>query len=147
MTRYLYRGVNADLYAQTGGRLEPKAMGREFKRPVYFGEEVYFGDGSTFEESSANAVLMHQRNSSKYPSSGTSTTPHIENARAYATHESRPGYIYKIDTTRFEAVGVTAYIVKDVAVQPAIPGDEEVILVAKDGGAIPAEVVVEVLCA
>ncbi|MDB5921170.1 MAG: hypothetical protein JWN13_106 [Betaproteobacteria bacterium] len=145
ITRYLYRGVNADLYARTGGRLEPKAIGREFKRPVYFGEDVYFGGGSTFGESADNAALMHQENSSRYPSSGVSTTPHIEKARGYATHNNQAGYIYKIDSARLQAAGITAYLVKEVAVHPAVPDDEEVILVARDYGALPAEVVVEVV--
>ncbi len=145
MARYLYRGVNAELYAKTAGRLEPKGIGQEFKRAVYYGEEVYYGDGSTYGESETNAVQMHQRNSTKYPSSGVSTTPHIENARAYAKHNNRSGYIYKIDTELLAAAGVAAHFVRDHAIQPAIPGDEEVILVAKDLGALPAEVVVEVM--
>jgi hypothetical protein len=74
-----------------------------------------------------------------------STTPHIENARAYATHNNRAGYIYKIDTERLKTADVTAHVVQDYAAQPAISGDEEVILVAEDHGALPAEVVVEVI--
>lgn len=145
MVRYLYRGVNAEMHAKSGGRLEPKAIGREFKRAVYFREEVYFGGGSTFGESETNAVLMHQQNSTKYPSSGVSTTPHLENARAYAKHNNRSGYVYKIDTELLLAAGVTAHVVCDHAVQPTIPGDEEVILVAKDFGALPAAVVVALM--
>ena len=95
---------------------------------MYYGEEVYYGDGSTYGESETNAVIMHQRDSSKYPSSGVSTTPIFENATLYATHRGtyQRGYVYKIDTTLLEAKRVKAYAVSDHAVQPAIPGDQEV---------------------
>ncbi len=53
--------------------------------------------------------------------------------------------MYKIDTERLEAAQVTAYPVSDHATQPAIPGDEEVILVAADYGVLPEEIVVEVI--
>lgn len=75
MERFLYRGVNEALHASIKGKLLPKKIGAPFKRHVYYGEEVYYNDGSTYGESEANAVIMHQRNSSKYPSSGVSTTP------------------------------------------------------------------------
>jgi len=112
---------------------------------MYYGEETYYGDGSTYGESTANAILMHQRNSTRYPSSGVSTTPNIENARTYATHNNCWGYIYKIDTNLLEEAGVTMYEVRDHAAQPAIPGDSDVILVARDHGPLPPEVVVEVI--
>ena len=88
MERYLYRGVNPDLHAKTGGKLEPKKSDQEFRRPMYYGEEVYYGDGGTYGESETNAVIMHQRDSSKYPSSGVSTTPIFENAKLYALHSA-----------------------------------------------------------
>ncbi len=147
MERYLYRGVNPDLHAKTGGKLEPKRSGQEFRREVYYGEEVYYGNGSTYGESETNAAIMHQRDSSKYPSSGVSTTPIFENAKSYATHGGKyqRGYVYKIDTTLLEPARVKAYPVGDHAVQPAIPSDREVILVAADYGALPQEIVVEVI--
>src|SRR5215470_7129912 len=101
MPRYLYRGVNAELHAKNGGRLVPKLIGADFKRPIYYGEEAFYGDGSTYGTSAANAVSMHQRDSSRYPTSGVSTTPSIENARTYAKHNNCAGYIYKIDTDLF----------------------------------------------
>ncbi len=53
--------------------------------------------------------------------------------------------MYKVDTELLEEYGVSNYIVADHATAPAIPGDEEVILVAKDFGVLPSEIVVEVL--
>ncbi len=147
MTRYLYRGANLDLHRRTGGKLKPKAEGEAFKRPVYYGEEAYYGDGSVYGESERNAVIMHQRNSSKYRTAGVSTTPSYENAVRYATHDGKheSGYVYKIDSTLLEAHGVTAYFVDQHAVKPQIPGDQEVILVARDFGELPDEIIVEVI--
>ncbi len=147
MTRYLYRGANLDLHRRTGGKLKPKAEGEAFKRPVYYGEEAYYGDGSVYGESERNAVIMHQRNSSKHPTSGISTTPIYENAVRYATHDGKheSGYVYKIDSTLLEAHGVTAYFVDQHAVKPQIPGDQEVILVAGDLGELPVESIIKVI--
>ncbi len=145
MTRYFYRGVNRDLHRRTGGKLKPKAEGKAFKRPVHYGE-TYYNDGTVFGESDRNAVIMHQRNSSKHPTSGISTTPIYENAVRYATHDGKheSGYVYKIDSTLLEAHGVTAYFVDQHAVKPQIPEDQEVILVARDFGELPDEIIVDV---
>ena len=146
MTRYLYRGANLDLHRRTGGKLKPKAEGEAFKRPVYY-REAHYGDGSVYGESERNAVIMHQRNSSKYRTAGVSTTPIYENAVRYATHDGKheSGYVYKIDATLLEAHGVTAYPVDQNAVKPQIPEDQEVILVARDFGELPDEIIVEVI--
>lgn len=145
--RFLYRGVNSDLYHLLDGRLTPKALGQKFERAVYFGEDVYFNDGSTFGVSEQNAVIMHQRDSSKYPSAGVSTTPIFENAVRYATHQGKynRGYVYKIDTQLLTQYGVTPFSVDQYAVQPAIPDDHEVILVAGDFSALPKEIIIEVI--
>lgn len=145
MRRYLYRGVNPELHKTNAGRLVPKANGTPFKQSAYWGD-FYWGDGSTWGESEANAVIQHQRDSGKYPSSGVSTTPSLENAKRYATHDGKyeSGYIYKIDPDLLEKYGVSAYAVADHATLPAIPGDEEIILVARDFGPLPTEIIVEV---
>ena len=147
MERYLYRGVNPKQHKEAGGRLIPKESGKPFKRFVYYGEDVYYGGGNTYAESETNAVIMHQIDSSKYPSSGISTTPVLENAKLYATHIGKhaSGHVYKIDTQLLEAAHVKAYPVDEHVVQPAIPGDKEVILVAEDFGVLPSEIVVEVI--
>ena len=142
MIKYLFRGVNAELYARNGGRLVPKALGQVFKRPIYYSEDVYYGDGSVYGDSETNALLMHQRDSSKNIGSGVSTTPHIEIARGYATYNAASGYIYKINVSLLSDMDVTMYIVRDHVAHPKKPQDEEVILVAKDYGPLPAEIVV-----
>jgi hypothetical protein len=146
MERYVYRGVNPELYQESNGKLIPKSVGRQFKCPVYYGE-VHYGEGVTYGESETNAVIMHQKDSSKYPSSGVSTTPIFENAKSYATHHGKydSGYVYKIDTELLEKDGVKAYPVDQYAVLPAIPGDREVILVADNLGELPDTIVVEII--
>ena len=146
MYRYLYRGVNPEFHSVNGGKLVPKATGVPFKQGTYWGDS-YWGDGRTWGESVVNAVIQHQRDSGRYPTSGVSTTPSIENATRYATHDGKylTGYIYKIDYNLLEKYGVSAYVVADHATLPGIPSDGEVILVAQDFGPLPSEIVIEVL--
>ena len=92
-------------------------------------------------------MIGQQRDSSKHPTSGVSTTPIFDRAVHYATHGGchPTGYVYKIDTALLKAHGVTPYPVDQHAVKPAIPEDEEVILVASDFGALPDDIIVEVI--
>ncbi len=147
LPRYLYRGVNPELHKATNGQLVPKEIGEQFKRAIYFGGDFYWGDGSVYGDSDRNAVIQHQRNSSKNRTSGVSTTPIFENAKLYATYDGKygSGYIYKIDTDLFESHGVNYYVVSEYAEKPAIPEDKEVILVAKDFGVLPSGIVVEII--
>ena len=43
------------------------------------------------------------------------------------------------------SIKITSYAVEEHATQPAIPGDKEVILVARDFGVLPAGIVVDVI--
>jgi hypothetical protein len=95
MEKFLYRGVNKKLDEHNGGKLQPKIIGNPFKSHAYYGVAAY-NDGSVYGESEANSVVMHQKDSSKYPTSGISTTPIIENAKGYAKHGGQNGYIYSI---------------------------------------------------
>jgi hypothetical protein len=145
MERYLYRGVNAKIHEDTGGKLEPKAIGEPFKRLVKYGHFKY-GE-VTYGKSLKNAVVSHQKNSSAYPTSGISTTPFFDKAKVYATNKGKyaTGVIYKIDTELLQKAKVRAYKVIDFTVKPALPDDKEIILVAEDFGTLPAEIVVEVI--
>jgi hypothetical protein len=53
--------------------------------------------------------------------------------------------VYKINTSLLEKHEVTSYVVEQHATQPAIPGDREVILVAKDFRVLPQQIVTEVI--
>jgi len=146
MDRYLYRGVNHLLYEESRGRLIPKAFGHPFKANNYFGGDTYFRDGSVFGPSKRNAVIKHQRDSSKHPTSGVSTTPIYENARKYATHNGKytEGYVFTIDVQLLDQHGVNIYHVAEHATKPTIPNDKEVILVADDFGILPKEIIIKV---
>ena len=69
MNRYLYRGVNSELYKTTGGRILPKAIGEDFKRGIKYGQGFKYGE-ITYGASPKNAVVAHQKDSSTFPSSG-----------------------------------------------------------------------------
>lgn len=146
MDQFLYRGVNLKLHQQNAGKLVPIGLGKPFRSHAYWGDAEW-DDGSVFGESERNTVIQHQRNSSKHATSGISTTPIFKNACRYATHDNKytAGYVYKIDSSLLETYEVSFYVVEEHATQPAIPGDKEVILVAKDFGTLPKEIVVEVI--
>jgi hypothetical protein len=74
-----------------------------------------------------------------------STTPHQENAEKYALYEEDVGVIYVIDTDRLGAWDVEALLVADFVPVPSVPGDEEVVLRAKDGGQLPSDIIVAIL--
>jgi hypothetical protein len=134
------------MYERTGGRLIPKAIGKPFKRAVKYGQRFKYGE-VTSDTSNKNAIAGHQRNSSRFPSSGVSTTPILKNAKAYATHRGRfkSGFIFKIDTELLTSSRVEAYEVSDYVQKSAIPEDKEVILVAIDCGSLPADIVVQTI--
>lgn len=145
--KFLYRGANSDLHRHNEGVLIPKDVSAHFERVVHYGGETYYGDGSTYGASEANAVIMHQRDSVKYPTSGVSTTTSFEHAKNYALNNGayQTGVVYKIQVDLLEQYGVSSFRVQDYAVQPSVPEDEEVILVVSDFGPLPAEIVIETI--
>ncbi len=105
------------------------------------------GDGAVAGESDINAVLRHQSDPDLgWRDCGISTTPHRERAEEYyATHggsRSR-GAVLVIDTATLKAAGVRVYRVAEIASNPALPQDDEYVLVAPDFGTLPETVVVE----
>ncbi len=143
---FLYRGINAGLYASTGGRLVPRGFG-----PF---EYTFLADGTIKADGNAtpglsdqNAVLRHELRQEGFPTAGISTTPIFERARFYATGGGRhiKGYILKIDRKLLAQMAVREYIVADWIPYPSVPEDSEVILVAHDYGPLPQGIVVEVV--
>ena len=65
MSRLLYRGVNSELDKKTDGKLLPNSPGKPFRSYAQYGD-AEFNDGSEYGESSANIVIQHQRDSSRY---------------------------------------------------------------------------------
>lgn len=148
-SRFLYRGVNADMH-RLGKGVQPKQQGPFEYSPPYGDPEAPYGSGWTYGKSGANAVVRHQLHQAGHPTSGVSTTPVFGRAVVYATHcadggQCQVGYVYKIDRCKLQQHGVTEFVVAAYTVNPSVPEDEEVILVGLDNGPLPQEVIVEVL--
>lgn len=144
---YLFRGINQKMYQNSGGVLYPKLMNYPF---TY----VFKADGSIIANGSAiagpsiqNAVLGHQINSKKFPTSGISTTPIFDRAKYYATNGGRfsLGYVFKLDRKLFERFGIEEYIVSEWVENPNKPEDEEVILVSESLKELPSQVIVKIM--
>jgi hypothetical protein len=147
-TRFLFRGVNQDLHL-AGGGLRPKQVGAFVYAPRYGDPDAKYGSGWTYGENSANAVRRHQDQQRGHPTSGVSTTPVYERAVYYATrnvsgHKCHRGYVYKIDRDLLAAHGVDEYVVRLLVADASVPEDDEVVLVATNGEALPEAIVVEV---
>ena len=151
--RYLFRGVSRHQYFEQDSGLRPKQIG-EFKHVFRMGEIVNkrtgrslrMGEGAVMGENESNPVLRHQIDPEGSPTSGISTTPHYHRAEHYATHGySQDGCILKINRDLFEQYGIREFVVKDFVPRPSIPEDDEIILVAKNGGVLPVGILVEVV--
>jgi hypothetical protein len=139
----LYRGINPVLYAQHAGALIPKE-GKPFVRSPEWGRAEW--GNSYWGECEENAVVEHQQHQAGYPTSGISTTPHLERAIYYATKDGKYsfGYVYVIDETKCQSHKVSVYEVKDIVPIPSVPEDDEVVLVASDFGELPRELIIEI---
>ena len=140
--RYLYRGVSARMYADTGGIIRPRKTDA-FTYSFHWGERgAKYNSGIKYGESEANAVVRHQLNQEGFPTSGVSTTPHYERAVVYARGKggTSNGYVYRIDRDRLTDFDIREFVVAEYVKEPSIPEDDEVILVTPDGGAVPAEI-------
>jgi hypothetical protein len=144
--RFLYRGVNPDLYAITGGQLVPKDVG-PFEYTFMHDGTVKHDGSATFGPSEQNAVLRHELDQEGFPTSGISTTPHLVRASHYATAEGKypKGHVFKIDRTLLLGAQVKEYVVAQWLPFPSAPEDDEVILVAHDCGPLPMVIVNDIL--
>jgi hypothetical protein len=142
MAEFLYRGVSNEFYEKLNGELRPKEF-LPFARKPKWGKAVW--GNSKWGESDVNGVIEHQLHQAGYPTSGVSTTPHIERAMFYATHASslQGGYIYVIDRSLLAEHGVASHVVTKLVNMPTVPEDDEVILVASNYSIIPNAVIVE----
>lgn len=141
--RLLYRGVHAEFHERSLGVLRPKETS-EFRKGPKWNVSHW---GCTWSPSVANAVSEHQRHQAGYPTSGISTTPHIDRAKFYATRGGRypRGIIYVIDEELCVLHGVSVYVVSDYVFHPCVPEDDEVILVAANSGDLPNGILVNTL--
>jgi hypothetical protein len=145
----LFRGVNSYRFSVDGG-LSPKNPGSRFTSQVICGSpHAICGSGVVVGTSVANSVVAHQWNQTgAFPpgTSGVSTTPHFARATFYALHGERftEGRVVELDVEKLRQLGVAIWSVHDFAWVPAVPEDDENILVASDFGPIPAAAVVQV---
>lgn len=139
----LYRGIHELKYQGLESVLTPKEFTSFIKPPKW---DIAQWDCSTWGESETNAVIEHQHNQQGLPTSGLSTTPIFERAKFYALGREQKGcgYVISIETELFKTFGIKYFIVNDIVRNPAIPEDEEVIIVSASFGVIPEQVVSEV---
>ncbi|MEW8333100.1 MAG: hypothetical protein AB2692_19355 [Candidatus Thiodiazotropha sp.] len=139
----LYRGVSNQLHERKEGRLIPKESG-PFQKPAVYGKAEY--GNSFYGNNEKNAVVEHQLHQAGYATSGISTTPHIERAKYYATHGGKhaSGIIYEIDSELCKQYEVSIFEVAQIVPIPSIPEDSEFILVAKEFGELPIDIIINV---
>ena len=126
--------------------MKPKLQG-QFTYQVHWDEPgITHDSGVTYDSSTANAVIRHQLNQAGFPTSGISTTPHLQRAIYYAQGEDRAssGYVFKINRDTLKQNGIDEYVVAQFC-SPSIPEDDEVILVLSDSSHLPSSVIVEVI--
>ena len=146
---FLYRGVNEELYKLLNGEIRPKPekFGHEFSSYVCAGDpHAVCNSGIVAGKSIDNTVILHQWSQKGYPTSGVSTSPIKERAKFYALEDGKysKGYIYTLSINLLKKHDVTIYRVKDFVTYPAIPEDDEHILVANNFQKIPSDVIITV---
>jgi hypothetical protein len=148
--RYLYRGVSRELHEQNNGELKPK--GNQFTHVFYPDEHLYPSESIFCGECEQNATVKHQLGDQVaeqgFRSAGISTTPILSRARYYATHlndlTTTDGFVYVIDRGTLGGFGIEEEVVSELVKEPRVPEDEEVILVARDRGDLPQDIIVDI---
>lgn len=143
---FLFRGASEAFHQASGGLLKPKVQG-PFTYEFHWDEPGFTWDsGVTWDPTSTNAVIRHQFNQEGFPTSGISTTPHLERAILYARGRggTSGGYVFKIDRKALQHHGVAEFVVSKFCA-PSIPEDDEIILVVPNRLHLPSAVVVEVI--
>ena len=146
--KYLYRGECEDLFQMRNGKLFPKKPYEKFAGYACAGaQHVVCGSGVQFGESDLNTVIQHQWAQAGIPTSGISSSPHMDRAKFYALigGDAKKGYIFKLSVELLRECGVSIYRVNDWVPNPAVPQDDEHVLVAWDFGQIPESAIVEVM--
>lgn len=144
---YLYRGVSLSMFQELDGKLMPKQMCDPFSSIPCAGDpHAVCGSGIVAGDASINSVVFHQWRQLGLPTSGVSFTPFWERAKFYAFSGGRnlEGYIFKISVKKLIEASVLVYKVNDLVPHPAVPDDDEHILVARDCKEISEQVIVSV---
>lgn len=141
---YLYRGVSEVIH-QKGEALHPR--GTSFNQFIVYGTGFKYGSGVKYGQSPVNAAIKHQVDSLRFPTAGISTTPLIERAKYYALggNKFKKGFVYKIDRQKAQLAQITEWHVSEYAKISQVPEDDEHILVSHDNGALPKDIVIEII--
>lgn len=139
--QFLFRGVSEKRYLANDGLLKPKVQG-PFTYAFHWNEPGHvWGGGAVWGSAPVNAVIRHQLGQEGFPTSGISTTPHIERAIVYARGKdgTANGYVFKIIRSALERHGVSQFVVAQFC-EPSVPEDDEVIWVTSQDHLPPAAV-------
>lgn len=139
---FLYRALRV-AEIEAGYVLVPKAQGPFEAGPrLGIDTRLPFVLGQTEE----HAVRQHQWKQNGFPTSGVSTTPHLERARFYAVPG---GVIVEVDRRLFSMYEVREYVVNSILgehpVDIAVPDDDEIILVRDGAEPFPKQLIVRVM--
>ena len=127
--------------------MKPKASGA-FTYNFHWDEPgAYWDSGITWDSTEADAVIRHQFNQAGFPTSGISTTPHLERAALYARGKDgfSQGFVYKMARAELGQHGVREFVVANYARFPSVPEDDEIILVMPDLLQLPKELVLAII--
>jgi hypothetical protein len=145
MSYKLYRGVSKEKYSTDGGVIKAYKLG-PFYKEFNLNDGHVLDEGLTIDSSKNNAVILHQKDSKKFPTSGISFTPHKERAKYYATNnDQKDGLIFCIDRRLLTKNNTEEFIVAKYTDTPHIPEDDEVILHVKDDKDLPQELIKEIV--
>ena len=142
---FLYRGVSEKFDRDNASQLKPKVSG-PFEHGFRWDEPGFqFDSGMTWDSTTTNAVIRHQFNQEGFPTSGISTTPHLERAIVYARGKDgcSNGFVYKIDRASLAMHEVKEFVVSEYARAPSIPEDDEVILVTPDAASLAEALILD----
>jgi hypothetical protein len=134
-TPFLYRALRPEEISR--GALIPKACGPFLADPM-----LPLVLPFTLGKRPDHAVRAHQWEG-RYPTSGISTSPHLERAKHYAQHHRM---IARISVARLAEYQVQTFRVADYVDKSLIcvPEDDEVILVCPDVENLPVGIISEI---
>lgn len=150
MNRFLYRGINLEMFRECHGLLKPR--GTESVADLYPSEYLFPSERLFPGKHENNAVDKHQ-NPNRYNeadfknhSAYLSTTPLLDRATYYATSGNKVhGVVFVIDRSLLAEHQVSEYCVSQIATVITVPEDEEVLLLTQPSGSpLPDAVILEI---
>lgn len=137
LPEFLYRALRA-IEIEQNYNLIPKSS-EPFSSGPRFGIDMVFPISFGGPE---NAARQHNWNQNGFPTRGISSTPFRERAEFYGQTNK---VIVKIATRDFEQLGISTFRIKDLKHGIAVPEDDEYIIIYKQDGVFPKQIIVEVI--